>query len=192
MKFTVFDKLTGEEADIIEIALKEGDWAKSLIYCDMEGFAIEEDGTLLLLDECGNFAYCPEDRFEVHIATMQEKDKEIAELKAEVSAWKETSQLLVKDGVKYNKQIAELKATCKGWEDGHNKLMDDIAELKAENERLTSKVKHLQISYGDLIMTVGDKYPDESRHEIARRYILEAETQNSVSCKAVEALEDQK
>ena len=68
----------------------------------------------------------------------------------------------------------------------------EISELKAENERLTSKVKHLQISYGDLIMTVGDKYPDESRHEIARRYILEAETQNSVSCKAVEALEDQK
>ena len=141
MKFTVFDKLTGEEADIIEIALKEGDWAKSLIYCDMEGFAIEEDGTLLLLDECGNFAYCPEDRFEVHIATMQEKDKEIAELKAEVSAWKETSQLLVKDGVQYNKQIAELKEELRSWRNSRDGIMAEnealalkLMELKSENE----------------------------------------------------------
>lgn len=62
--FHVIDKRTGEEADTYEIALKE-DWAKSLCYCDMEGFAIEEDGTLLLLDECGRQVYCDPDRFEV-------------------------------------------------------------------------------------------------------------------------------
>ena len=62
--FTVVDKLTGEYPDLWEIALKE-DWAKHLCYCDMEGFALEEDGTLLLLDECGKQAYCPADRFEV-------------------------------------------------------------------------------------------------------------------------------
>lgn len=62
--FHVIDTHTGEEADPYEIALNE-DWAKHLMYCDMEGFAIEEDGTLLLLDECGQHEYCPSERFEV-------------------------------------------------------------------------------------------------------------------------------
>ena len=67
--FYVIDKLTGKEADMYEIALKE-EWAKNLVYCDMEGFALQEDGSLILVDECGAFAYCPEDRFEV-ILTSQ-------------------------------------------------------------------------------------------------------------------------
>ena len=46
------------------IALKEP-WARGLIYCDMEGFAIESDGTLILLDECGNFVYPPPELFRV-------------------------------------------------------------------------------------------------------------------------------
>lgn len=64
MTFKVIDKKTGKEADTYKIALKE-DWAKHLMYCDMEGFAIEEDGSLVLMDECGNVAYCPADRFEI-------------------------------------------------------------------------------------------------------------------------------
>ena len=62
--FRVIDTLTGEKADPYEIALHE-EWAKNLVYCDMEEFAIEEDGSLILLDECGNHAYCPEGRFKV-------------------------------------------------------------------------------------------------------------------------------
>lgn len=62
--FHVLDKRTRKEADPYAIALKE-DWAEDLCYCDMEGFAIEEDGTLLLLDECGRHEYCDPDRFEV-------------------------------------------------------------------------------------------------------------------------------
>ena len=63
--FHVIDKTTGKEADPYEIALNE-DWAKRLCYCDMEGFAILEDGTLILVDECGRFEYIQEnDRFEI-------------------------------------------------------------------------------------------------------------------------------
>ena len=63
--FHVIDKTTGKEADPYEIALNE-DWAKSLCYCDMEGFAILEDGTLILTDECGRFEFIQEnDRFEI-------------------------------------------------------------------------------------------------------------------------------
>ena len=62
--FYVFDKKTGKEADVYEIALNE-DWAKHLMYCDMDGFAIDQDGTLILIDECGQLAYCPSGRFEI-------------------------------------------------------------------------------------------------------------------------------
>lgn len=62
--FTVIDTKTGKEADEYAIALHE-DWAKHLCYCDMEGWAIENDGTLLLVDECGRFAYADRERFKV-------------------------------------------------------------------------------------------------------------------------------
>ena len=62
--FSVIDNKTGEYPDTYKIALKE-DWAKGLMYCDIEGFAINEEGNLVLLDECGKVAYCPSGRFTV-------------------------------------------------------------------------------------------------------------------------------
>ena len=73
--FVVLDKTTGKEADLGEIALHE-EWAKSLVYCDMDGFAITQDGALLLLDECGKFEYCPSDRFEIVAETRLKELKE--------------------------------------------------------------------------------------------------------------------
>ena len=64
MEFRVIDMKTGKEADPYEIALRE-EWAQGLVYCDMDGFAILQDGTLLLVDECGNFEYCDGERFKV-------------------------------------------------------------------------------------------------------------------------------
>ena len=70
--FDVIDPKTGEYPDVCNIALTE-DWAKGLVYCDIDGFVIGEDGCLLLLDECGNYAYCPPDRFHIklHMETEQ-------------------------------------------------------------------------------------------------------------------------
>ena len=62
--FKVVDLQTGTWADIEEIAISEK-WAHGLIYCDMEGFARLEDGTLILTDECGQYRVCPSDRFRV-------------------------------------------------------------------------------------------------------------------------------
>jgi hypothetical protein len=72
MAFMVIDTKTRKEADTCQIALKE-EWAKGLIYCDMEGFFIGEDDTLILVDECGNFAYCPENRFLVEVLPKEGK-----------------------------------------------------------------------------------------------------------------------
>lgn len=62
--FYVIDKQQGKEANEYQIALKE-EWAKDLMFCDMDGFAIKQDGSLILIDECGNFKYCVPDRFEI-------------------------------------------------------------------------------------------------------------------------------
>lgn len=62
MVFTVIDKKTNKYPDVREIALTE-EWAKDLVYCAIDTFAIVEDGYLILIDDNGNKAYCPDDRF---------------------------------------------------------------------------------------------------------------------------------
>ena len=39
IRFSITDLKTGKEPDMEKIALEE-DWAKELMYCDMEGFFI--------------------------------------------------------------------------------------------------------------------------------------------------------
>jgi len=63
----VLDRVTGEMADVDRISSEE--WAKGLVYTNISGFALMQDGTLILTDECGNFVYCPPDRFEVEWLT---------------------------------------------------------------------------------------------------------------------------
>lgn len=64
LEFDVVDTTTGKYPDWERIARDEA-WAKGLVYCDMDGVAIREDGSLILLDECGNCVSCPPDRFEI-------------------------------------------------------------------------------------------------------------------------------
>lgn len=71
--FDVVDKKTGKYPDWERIA-REEDWAKGLVYCDMDGVAIREDGSLILLDECGNCVSCPPDRFEIRRPPEGEED----------------------------------------------------------------------------------------------------------------------
>ena len=64
LEFDVVDTKTGQYPDWGHIARTE-DWADGLVYCDIDGIAIQEDGSLILLDECGNYVPCPRDRFEI-------------------------------------------------------------------------------------------------------------------------------
>ena len=64
--FDVIDTKTGEYPDLEKIALTE-EWAQGLVYCDMDGFAVREDGSLILLDECGNCVSCPTGRFDIRL-----------------------------------------------------------------------------------------------------------------------------
>ena len=60
--FSVIDTKTGKTPDYEKIALTE-EWASGLMYSDINGFAVDEDGHLLLTDECGGYSFCPTDRF---------------------------------------------------------------------------------------------------------------------------------
>lgn len=73
--FFVIDNETGKYPDCEKIALTE-DWAKHLCYCDIDSFAVTEDGTLILMDECGNCVNCPEGRFTVAEVEAGIYDKE--------------------------------------------------------------------------------------------------------------------
>ena len=52
----------GSIPDTEKIALTEK-WAKELVYCDVDGFCIDEYGYPILLDDCGNAAFPPMGRF---------------------------------------------------------------------------------------------------------------------------------
>lgn len=69
MNFQVLDKKTMKEVnldDFTELARNN-----NLMEFDIEGFALQEDGTLLLCDECGRFAYVP--REEKYVIRVEER-----------------------------------------------------------------------------------------------------------------------
>ena len=63
--FDVVFAETGEPVDFSDYPTRGWDWAEHLIYCDIGNFALEEDGTLILTDDCGNLAYPPDGLFNV-------------------------------------------------------------------------------------------------------------------------------
>ena len=64
LEFDVADTTTGKYPDWERITIEEP-WANRLVDCDMDGIAIREDGSLILLDEYGNCVSCPPYRFEI-------------------------------------------------------------------------------------------------------------------------------
>lgn len=69
MNFLVLNKKTMKEVSLdnfTEFARNNG-----LMEYDLDGFALQEDGTLLLCDECGKFTYVP--REEKYIIRVKER-----------------------------------------------------------------------------------------------------------------------
>ena len=69
MSFQVLDKKTMKEVDLDDFT--ELARNNNLMEFDIEGFALQEDGMLLLCDECGRFAYVP--REEKYIIRVEER-----------------------------------------------------------------------------------------------------------------------
>lgn len=69
MTFEIIDKKTGKpptQRVITNIAKKYG-----LLEFDIDEFAVTESGQIILLDDCGNIAYCDPNRFIVKLTEEQ-------------------------------------------------------------------------------------------------------------------------
>lgn len=65
MTFKVIDTKTGKEPTerLIENLAKKG----GLMVCDIDQFFVGEDGSLVLVDDCGNITYVDTERFKVEV-----------------------------------------------------------------------------------------------------------------------------
>lgn len=104
--FTVIDTKTGQYPDLEKIALTE-QWAKHLMYCDMDGFAISEDGNLILMDDCGGQAYAPEGRF---IVVLEDLDCPICSADHEIIVYAKTDA--PKEEGEYKRREAKYCPEC--------------------------------------------------------------------------------
>lgn len=100
------------------------------------------------------------------------------ELVARDKAWQERDTL--------QQQLAEVTTERDGWAVYHD---DDEPSWRHRAEKLEQQLAAREGQYNDLIMQVGKKFPDESRHETAKRYIQQHEQQCGQGG-PVEALED--
>ena len=64
------------------------------------------------------------------------------------------------------------KAKQRDYDDGFNECRKQSIPILAKAKL---RIEELEKKYSDLIMAVGNKYPDETRHQTALRYILNAE-----------------
>ena len=65
MTFKIIDKKTGKEprARVVKNIAQKG----NLIVNDIDQFFIGEDGSIILMDDCGNSCYCDSKRFIVEV-----------------------------------------------------------------------------------------------------------------------------
>ena len=71
MTFKVIDNTTGKEPDFENIFGEE--WTDDLVTCDIDQFAVTEDGHLILIDDCDNLVYCPDGRYTIVETTDENK-----------------------------------------------------------------------------------------------------------------------
>ena len=71
MIYEIIDTRTGERAKAYELVQEP--WAKKTRGCDWPAFAIDEEGDVMLTDDCGNYDMVPEGRVEVRLVVDREK-----------------------------------------------------------------------------------------------------------------------
>ncbi len=72
---------------------------------------------------------------------------------------------------------------CWGYEKCHTEKADTSTPSTVATCCIADSLS-VEEKYNDLLMAVGEKHTDESRHETAKRYILDAEKHDERSCEA--------
>ena len=76
----VIDTRTGERAKAYELVQEP--WAEKTRGCDWPAFAVDEDGDVMLTDDCGNYDMVPEGRVEVRLKVCTNADRLLARAEA--------------------------------------------------------------------------------------------------------------
>jgi hypothetical protein len=96
------------------------------------------------------------------------------------------------DFVLYADHLAEIEHYCQCALTDNQTIVDlkeQIAALTAENARYREALETVKRKYMELIYGVSKKFPFESRHQTALRYITERENQCSGSKQALKQAE---
>jgi hypothetical protein len=110
----------------------------------------------------------------------------LAEREGKMSEVSKDRWIIPIDLIEYEKQLAslraelEVKVSCVDYKQKTCSLCTTLKaraeQAEAENAELREKMLGIEGKYNDLIMAVSNKYPAETRHETAKRYIIERET----------------
>ena len=111
---------------------------------------------------------------------------EIAALTESRDGWKREYRLINAAHLQAEAKIKELEADATAAKSKW-KIQESLRALKY-HETSQERIKELEASnrklredYNELIMAVGNKYPDETRHQTALRYIRQSEIGNDVA-----------
>lgn len=119
--FKIIDQNTGKEPTekVITAQARLG----NLMTCDIDGFYVDKDGHIILVDDCGNCTWLDMSRFKVEMAEDSVLDKIRAEIE---SQRKEVSNK--------NSENDKLQAYYYGLNDGLKDARDILDKHKAESE----------------------------------------------------------
>ncbi len=125
----------GDIPDIEQIA-QNFEWAKSLMWMDMECFLIDENGNVYLSDEMGSFVWADQDMFRVEFpieemlrVELARRDEQLEEMYNQYRDTENNARAMIVENTMLHEKIIELNKKI----DLHD---DTIHKLKEENEQL--------------------------------------------------------
>jgi uncharacterized protein Yka (UPF0111/DUF47 family) len=123
---------------------------------------IHNDTVHQLLGPEGNFCG------PTHLHTIKNLESRVRELEEAVKDWHKVADQRSEEIIRLESELDRLKADNIAMGKEAKNAMLEVAQLHARHAALVEK-------YNELLYSVGNKYPDESRHETALRYIRNAE-----------------
>ena len=123
-----------------------------------------------------------------HLVSCSECYQVVKELQTQVAELLETAVYVNKERMKDEATIAELEAENERLEKENNTLREIIQPRTEQVIEWAAKYAQMRELYNDLIYQVANVHPNESRHETAKRYIMEAEqpSNNQAECAALQ------
>jgi len=164
----------GDIPDIVQIA-QNFDWAKDLMWMDMECFLIDENGYVYLSDEMGSFVWADQDMFRVEFPIEEMLRAELADRDETIYKLKEENEQLIRSFCEYETICAdgEVGASVANMKKRIDKLEIELADrddtIKKLNEKLHDEMVKLEIAAAGnkrLIIALKEIYNNGEKHNV--------------------------